>query len=82
MGGETPRLEGESEKECAAEWGGVREPSEDGENIAEFIAEFDISAGGEPENSWSNFSYSPPRSPQGFYFCQLLFRNFTATLGG
>jgi len=47
VGGETPRLEGESEKECAAEWGGVREPSEDGENIAEFIAEFDISAGGE-----------------------------------
>ena len=44
MGGETPRLEGESEKEWAAEWGGVREPREEGENIDEF----DISAGGEP----------------------------------
>ena len=45
-GGETPLLEGElSEKEGPEEeWGGVREPSEEGENIAEL----DINAGGEP----------------------------------
>jgi len=42
-GGETPRLEGESEKEGAEEWGGVRDPREEGENIAEL----DIRAGGE-----------------------------------
>ena len=45
VGGETPRLEGESEKEGAAEeCGGVRDPREEGENIAEL----DIRAGGEP----------------------------------
>ena len=43
-GGETPLLEGESEKEGAEEWGGVRDPREEGENIAEL----DIRAGGEP----------------------------------
>ena len=43
-GGETPRLEGESEKEGAEEWGGVRDPRKEGENIAEL----DIRAGGEP----------------------------------
>ena len=47
VGGETPRLEGElSEKEGAEECGGVREPSEEGENIAEL----DIRAGGEPSH--------------------------------
>ena len=45
VGGETPRLEGESEKEGAAEeCGGVRDPREEGENIAEL----DMRAGGEP----------------------------------
>ena len=35
-----------SEKEGAVECGGVREPSEEGENMAEL----DIRAGGEPSN--------------------------------
>ena len=43
-----------SEKEGAEECGGVREPSEEGENMAEL----DIRAGGEPSND--ELRWAPP----------------------
>ena len=47
-----------SEKEGAEECGGVREPSEEGENIAEL----DIRAGGEP--SHNELRSAPPGGQQ------------------
>ena len=47
-----------SEKEGAEECGGVREPSEEGENMAEL----DIRAGGEPSND--KLRWPPPGRQQ------------------